>query len=160
MYAALPRTLTAVSVHLQHAQPTATLTFMALHLWHTQQTVGCSMQQCQVSAYLDIIQVVNVELGDGSAPNCDINGLGGRGIGLHQHHSQILVHLQMHTPPHTCAFKPGCLTSRNWRHTPDCKVLVEMKTHMKLIPDAYDTTLLAGLQKFNCWKCGVNDPQN
>jgi len=54
------------------------------------------MQQCQVSAYLDVIQVVNVELGDGSAPNCDIDGLGGRGIRLHQHHSQILVNLQIH----------------------------------------------------------------
>jgi hypothetical protein len=23
---------------------------------------------------------------------------------------------------YTCAFKPGCLTSHNWLHTPDCKV--------------------------------------
>ena len=23
---------------------------------------------------------------------------------------------------YTCAFKPGCLMSHNWLHTPDCKV--------------------------------------
>ena len=122
IHAAHPRTLTAVSVHLRHAQPTAILTLMALHLRHTQQTVGCSMQQCQVSAYLDVIQVVDVELGDGSAPNCDINGLGGWGIRLHQHHSQILVNLQIHKTTHNCAFSPKCLMSRNWLPTSDCKV--------------------------------------
>lgn len=26
----------------------------------------------------------------------------------------------------TCAFKPGCLLSHNWLHTPDCKVSNEM----------------------------------
>ncbi len=26
---------------------------------------------------------------------------------------------------YTCAFKPGCLMSHNWLHTPDCKVLNE-----------------------------------
>ncbi len=122
IHSSLPRTLTAVSVHLQDAQPTAILTLMALHLLRTQQTVGCSMQQCQVSAYLDIIQMVNVELGDGSAPNCNINGLGGWRIRLHQHHSQILVHLQMHKLIHTCVFRPECLMSHDWLHTPDCKV--------------------------------------
>jgi len=32
----------------------------------------------------------------------------------------------LHTT-YTCAFKPGCLMSHNWLHTPDCKVLNEMK---------------------------------
>jgi len=30
----------------------------------------------------------------------------------------------LHTT-YTCAFKPGCLMSHNWLHTPDCKVLNE-----------------------------------
>jgi len=32
----------------------------------------------------------------------------------------------LHTT-YTCAFKPGCLMSHNWLHTPDCKVLNEKK---------------------------------
>ncbi len=28
---------------------------------------------------------------------------------------------------YTCAFKPGCLMSHNWLHSPDCKVSNEMK---------------------------------
>ncbi len=28
----------------------------------------------------------------------------------------------------TCAFKPGCLMSPKWLHTPDCKVSTEMKS--------------------------------
>ncbi len=28
---------------------------------------------------------------------------------------------------YTCAFKPGCLMSHNWLHTPECKVLMKMK---------------------------------
>ena len=31
----------------------------------------------------------------------------------------------------TCAFKPGCLMSHNWLHTPDCKVLREMTKQSK-----------------------------
>ncbi len=69
----------------------------------------CRMQQCQHSAYLNVIQVVNVELGNGSAPNCDIDGLGGRGIRLHQHHSQILVNLQMHKLTHRRVTPHACL---------------------------------------------------
>jgi len=33
----------------------------------------------------------------------------------------------LHTT-YTCAFKPGCLMSHNWLHTPDCKVLNENET--------------------------------
>ena len=29
---------------------------------------------------------------------------------------------------YTCAFKPGCLMSHNWLHTPDCKIRVNKTT--------------------------------
>ena len=40
--------------------------------------------------------------------------------------SVMLCCTLVHTT-YTCAFKPGCLMSHNWLHTPDCKVLKEMK---------------------------------
>ena len=43
----------------------------------------------------------------------------------------VAHHIQMCFPrlsPVPCPFKPGCLMSHDWLHTPDCKVLNEMKT--------------------------------
>ena len=37
----------------------------------------------------------------------------------------------LHTP-YTCAFKPGCLMSHNWLHTPDYKVLNGMNDCQQL----------------------------
>jgi len=39
--------------------------------------------------------------------------------------SRIPTSLVLLHTTYTCAFKPGCLMSHNWLHTPDCKVLNE-----------------------------------
>ena len=39
--------------------------------------------------------------------------------------SRIPTSLVLFHTTYTCAFKPGCLMSHNWLHTPDCKVLNE-----------------------------------
>ena len=41
--------------------------------------------------------------------------------------SRIPTSLVLLHTTYTCALKPGCLMSHNWLHTPDCKVLNEMK---------------------------------
>ena len=66
---------------------------------------GCATQKgCRVTAHqqcstdtedacLYIVQVMDVELRNGFAPHCDINGLGDWGIRLYEHHPQVLVYL-------------------------------------------------------------------
>ena len=46
--------------------------------------------------------------------------------------SRIPTSLVLLHTTYTCTFKPGCLMSHNWLHTPDCKVLNEM-SHCPLI---------------------------
>ncbi len=48
---------------------------------------------------------------------------------------------------YTCAYKPGCLVSHNWLHTPDCKVLNEM-SGASCAPPAQHTWQSAG-RSFN-----------
>lgn len=43
--------------------------------------------------------MVQVELGDGFGPYCDIHSLGWRSVRLDQHHPQVLVHLHVPCQP-------------------------------------------------------------